>query len=147
MDALSIATLIHTAAPINVFRTGYKSRSATMYIDLEKAFELVSKEVLLLGIRGQHLMWLDVYLTNRSGTVQFQGKKSKVNHLPNGTPQGTSLSPTLFNMVFNHLLQLNLGSKIQILAYADDLAFHGGPSEMTYYIIQTNDHGTKEDRD
>ena len=73
------------------------------------------------------LMWLDVYLTNRTGTVHFQGKNSKVNHLTNGTPQGSRLSPTLFNMVVNQLLQLNLGSKVQMIACANDLAIHGGP--------------------
>ena len=127
----AIATLIHKAAPITTLRSGYKSRSTTIFLDLEKAFELVSKEVLLesaalLGIRGQLLVWLDDYLTNRTGTVQFQGKKSKCNHMTNGTPQGSSLSPTLFNMVINRLLQLDLGGKIQMIAYADDLAIHGG---------------------
>ena len=99
-----------------------QSRSATSLLDLEKAFELVSKEVLLesaalLGIRGQLLMWLDDYLTNRTGTAQFQGKKSNVNHLTNG----------IFNMVINQLLRLSLGSKVQRIAYADDLEIHGGP--------------------
>ena len=68
------------------------------------------------------LMWLDDYLTNRTGTVHFQGKKSKVNHLINGS----RLSPTLFNMMINRLLQLDLGSKIQMIVYADDLAIHEG---------------------
>ena len=77
------------------------------------------------------MVWLDDYLTNRTGTVQFQGKKS--NHLTNGTPQGSSMSPTLFNMVINQLLQLNLGSKVQMIAYADDLLIHWAPSERTYY--------------
>ena len=106
------------------------TRSATIFLDLEKAFELVSREVLLesaalLGIRGQLQVWLDDYITIRTGIVQFQGKKSKLKHLTNGTPQGSSLSPTLFNMVINRLLQLDLGSKVQIIAYADDLAIHG----------------------
>ena len=110
----AIATLIHTAAPITALR-GYNSRSDTIFLDLENAFELVTKEVLLesavlLGIRGRLLMWFEDYLTNRTGTVQFQRKKSKVNHMTNGTLQGSSLSPTLFNMVINQLLQLNLGS-------------------------------------
>ena len=130
IDAL--APLIYTAAPMTAIRSGYKSRSVTIFLDLEKAFELVSKEVLLdsaaiLGLRGQLLMWLDDYLTNRSGFVQFQGNKFKVNHLINGTPQGSSLIPTLFHMVINQLLQLNLGSKVLMNAYADDLAIHGGP--------------------
>ena len=80
----------------------------------------------LLGILGQLLMWLVDYLANRAGTVQFQGKKSKGNHLTKGTPQGNSLSPTLFKMVMNQLLQLNMGSKVQIIAYAEELAIHGG---------------------
>ena len=128
----AIATLIHTAAPTTPLRRGYNSRSATIFPDREKAFELVSNEVLLesaalLCIRGQLLMWLGDYHTNQTGAVQFQGKKSKVNHLTNLTPQGGSLSPTLFNMVINQLLQLNLGSKVQMISYADDLAIHGGP--------------------
>ena len=76
----------------------------------------------LLGIRGRLLSWLDDYLTNRAGAVHFQGKTSKVNHLSNGTPQG----PVLFNMVIHRLLQLDLGSNVQMTAYADDLAVHGG---------------------
>ena len=39
----------------------------------------------------------------------------------------SSLSPTLFNMVINQLLHLNLGSKGQIIAHTDDMAIHGGP--------------------
>ena len=30
-------------------------------------------------------------------------------------------------MVINQLLQLNLGSKVQMIVYADDLDIHGGP--------------------
>ena len=117
----AIATLLHTAAPITTLRSGYKSRSATIFLDLEKAFKLASNVILLesaplLGIRGRMLMWLDYYLTNRTGTVHFQGKKSKVNHLTNSTSQGRSLSPTLFNMVINRLVDrlLDLGSKVRL---------------------------------
>ena len=130
-------------------RRVYKSRSATIFLDLKKAFGLVLKEVLLesaalLGIRGQLLVWLVDYLTNRTGTVQFQGKKSKVNHLTNGTPQGSSLSPTLFNMVIIQLLQLNLSSKVQMIAYADDLAYSWGHNGDDILNKQMT---TKEGRD
>ena len=139
----AIATLVHRAAPITTLRSGYRARAATIFLDLEKAFGLVSKEVLLesaalLGIRGRLLFWLDDYLTNRTGTVHFQGKTSKVNHLSNGTPQGSSLSPLLFNMVINRQPQQDLGSKVQMTEYADDLAIHGGPiGEDTVYQQMT----------
>ena len=79
IDAL--ATIKCMVAPMTALRRGYKSCSATIFLDLEKAFELVSKEVLLdsaalLGIRGQFLIWLDDYLTNRTGIVQFHGKST-----------------------------------------------------------------------
>ena len=144
----AITTLIVTDTPITALRRGDKSRTATISLDIEKAFELVSKEVLLesaalLSIRGQLLIWLLDLLTNRTRTIQLQGKMSKANHLTNGTPQGSSLSPTLLNMVINQLLRLTLGSKVQIIAYADDLAIGGG--SIADDIIQTNYHGTKVD--
>ena len=71
-------------------------------------------------------MWMADYLTNRTGTIQFNGKKFTVNHLTNDTPQGSSLSPTLFHMVINQLPQLNLGSKVKMIAGGDYLAIHGG---------------------
>ena len=77
-------------------------------------------------------MCLVDYIINQIGTVKFQGMKSKVNHLKNGTPQGISLSTRLFNIMINKLLQLNLGHKVQMIAYADDLEMVS-PSEMTYY--------------
>ena len=77
----TIATLINTAAPITTLRGGYNPRSVTIFLDLEKIFKLVSKEVLLesavlLGIRGQLLVWLVDYLTNQTGTVQRRPKST-----------------------------------------------------------------------
>ena len=42
-------------------------------------------------------------------------------------------------MVINQLLQLNLGSKVQMIAYADDLAIHGRPigGEILYKEMTT----------
>ena len=36
-------------------------------------------------------------------------------------------------MYYNQLLQLSLDSKVQMIAYADDMTIHGGPCELTYY--------------
>ena len=37
------------------------------------------------------------------------------------------MNPTLFNMGINQLLQLKLGSKAHMIAYADGLPIHEGP--------------------
>ena len=78
----AIATLIHKAAPITTLRSGYKSRSATIFLGLEKAFELVSKEVLLesaalLGIRGQLLVWLMTILRTEPEPYNFKERSPK----------------------------------------------------------------------
>ena len=105
----AVATLLQKVTPIRTLRPGYKSRATTIFLDLEKAFELVSKEVILestilQGLTGKLLSWLNNYLTYRSGIVQFQGEHSASQIFENDTPQGSSLSPTLFNMVVNQLL-------------------------------------------
>ena len=51
-------------------------------------------------------------------------KHSTCQIIQNGTPQGISLSPTLFNMVVNQLLKLDLGRGIQMIEYADELAIN-----------------------
>ena len=60
--------------------------------------------------------------------------------------QGSSLSPVLFNMVINRLLQLDLGINVKMTAYADELAVHGRVHRRGSRV-QTDDHRTEEDRD
>ena len=77
----AVATLLQKVTPIRTLRPGYKSRTTTIFLDLEKAFELVSKEAILgstiiQGLKGKLIAWLNDYLTHRSGIVQFQGEHS-----------------------------------------------------------------------
>ena len=100
------------------------------FLDLEKAFELVSSTVVLnvlakKGIKGKLLSWIRSYLEDRKGTVVFQGQSSDVRNFQNGTSQGGSLSPALFNYVINEVLEMEFEDGIQLTVYADDLALHG----------------------
>ena len=63
-----------------------------VYIDLEKAFELahplvVAHEASKLGIKGNMLAYIVDYLSDRKGTVKFQGSKSQVKDFDLGTPR------------------------------------------------------------
>uniref|UniRef100_A0A0P4WAG8 Reverse transcriptase domain-containing protein n=1 Tax=Scylla olivacea TaxID=85551 RepID=A0A0P4WAG8_SCYOL len=76
-------------------------------MDLEKAFETANASAILFI---------------------FQGSLSRTGTFENGTPQGSILSPFLFNVLVENIASLNIrGTKI--LVYADDIAIIStGPS-------------------
>jgi len=64
--------------------------------------------------------WLVNFLTGRQAQVINHNSKSKFRILTNGVPQGSVLSPSLFNLFLHDLS--NPTSNITTLIYADDLA-------------------------
>ncbi|MPC48849.1 hypothetical protein E2C01_042633 [Portunus trituberculatus] len=52
---------------------------------------------------------------------KFQGLRSSLHKLENGTPQGSILSPFLFNMLMKQLVALSFHNTI-LLSYTDNLA-------------------------
>ena len=70
-----------------------------IFLDLEKAFDLVWKDGLLLklyDVRGRTLKWIQSFLSNREARVRVGSTLSDPVLLENGTPQGCVLSPLLF---------------------------------------------------
>ena len=113
---------------ISISRTR-KRRAAAVYLDLQKAFELVNKDVILselmaAGLNGRLLAWTSDFLSDRRAKVRFQNYYSNLQSFENGTPQGSSLSPTLFNYAMNIFLRLQLPEGVRILSYADDLVIY-----------------------
>ena len=119
----AFTNLVHHMSKNKTFHAG------AVFLDIERAFEMIDKQVLLCslaksGVKGKLLLWLQSYLTDRQGFVMFQGKKSETKHFVKGIPQGSSLSPTLFNYVANALLQLKLPVGIYLQSYADDFVLY-----------------------
>lgn len=94
-----------------------------IYLDFSKAFDRVNHQLLLAklqgyGVNGPLLMWLESYLSNRTLVVRYGGATSRPFSVPSGVPQGSHLSPFLFNIFIN-----DIGTAIstQYLMFADDL--------------------------
>ncbi|KAG0717428.1 RNA-directed DNA polymerase from mobile element jockey [Chionoecetes opilio] len=102
-------------------------KAVVTFMDLEKAFEMASGPVILVslaekGIQSRLLRWTLDFLSERQVRVNFQGTLSDLATFENGTPQGSILSPFLFNILVENLVSLPLGTCTKILGYADDLA-------------------------
>ncbi|KAK8390570.1 hypothetical protein O3P69_010334 [Scylla paramamosain] len=119
---------VSTADSILALLTQIDHRPAVIvFIDLEKAFELISPHAILdalvrKGVRGRLLAWLRDYLQRRRARVRFQGLRSTFKELENGTPQGGILIPLLFNLLMEQLVALPFHAGTVLLSYADDLA-------------------------
>ena len=87
---------------------------AVVFLDLEKAFELVDHPVVVVrslvkkGLLGKLLQFMAGYLEIRSARVTFQGESSQYLPLHNGVPQGGVLRTLLFNTVVEQLLELHI---------------------------------------
>lgn len=100
-----------------------KLLSLCLFLDLSKAFDTIPHELLLkklnkMGIRGLAEKLIRSYLSNRSQITKVNDSLSDEGKLDVGLPQGTILSPVLFNLYVNDLLRLKLSG--EIAAFADD---------------------------
>ena len=79
-----------------------------MFIDFQKAFDMLLKHGLLqkmvsLNIYGNMLSYVNEFLSNRTLQVKINNTFSEIHIVQNGTPQGSCISPTLFNIMVNDL--------------------------------------------
>ena len=104
----------------------------SVFIDIEKAYNMVNKEVLLskllsYGISGRMFHFIRSFLSNRTFQVRIGYTLSMTERLENGTPQGSVLSPILFSLIND--LRKRITSHAAL--YVDDFCFWECGSDIT----------------
>ena len=97
--------------------------TASVFIDLRKAFDTVDHSILLLklekmGIKNNIFHWCKNYLSNRKQRTLVNGINSTYLDVSCGVPQGSVLGPLFFLIYVNDIV--NRIGKDNIKLYADD---------------------------
>ena len=116
-----------------------KKHSIAIFIDISKAFDMVWHPTILIkmlqmGIRGNIYNYVKNFLQNRTFRVQIKNTQSTIRQIINGTPQGSSLSPTLFNIATHDLRKITADTKTQLTQFADDSSLYNSHIKIEYLI-------------
>ncbi|KAJ1160318.1 hypothetical protein NDU88_000820 [Pleurodeles waltl] len=94
-------------------------------LDLSAAFDTdchrtLTSRLRSTSIQGLALDWIISFLSNSSQRVYLPPFRSDPTEIICGIPQGSSLSPTLFNVYMSPLADIVRKHNINITSYADD---------------------------
>ena len=95
-----------------------------VFLDIQGAFDNVSAKAIKQSMEKRGLpkpliKWYDHYVGNRRLQVDHNGVQI-TRYLVRGTPQGGVLSPVIWNLVFEDLLETYKTGQIRANGYADD---------------------------
>ena len=122
----------------NVFENCSKKQiSCILFLDLKKAFDSVSHQILLkkleyYGVQGVALKLFRSYLTNRKQLTVIGDCVSALDLIEWGVPQGSVLGPLLFLIFINDIPH---ASDLDTWLFADDTALLSSASNLS--LLQT----------
>ena len=103
------------------------NRTVMVAIDLKAAFDTVNHNILITKLENSQLnpaitKWISNYLQGRKARTTFRDATSPACTVHQGVPQGSSISPTLFNF---YLHDMPIPDRpIKLVTYADDITVY-----------------------
>ena len=110
-------------------KSGFNTNCPTtaIFLDIAKAYDNAWIEGILLklakaNVRGRTFIWLRNFLTGRSIRTRVNHQLSEERAITKGVPQGSVLSPLLFNVMLSDFPTPHNGCELSL--FADDIAIY-----------------------
>ena len=112
-----------------------------VFLDLQKAFDIVDRKILLdklhhYGVRGVANDLLGSFLSDRRQYVKVESSKSSADYVSLGTPQGSVLSPLIFLLFINDIV--NSSNKLHFHLFADDTCVYLNDHNLENLYLNIN---------
>ena len=109
-----------------------------LYLDMSKAFDRINHKRLMQklansGVGGNLFKWFQSCLTDRRQRVTVLGVTSKPLPVCSGVPQESILSPALFHLYVNDLLEAPTSSRAAM--FADDIKIFSAKNHKTMLLL------------
>lgn len=122
------STMDHLVALENSIQESFRRREhcVAVFFDIKGAYDTtwrygVLHKLYKYGLRGKLPLLIKSFLSERNFRVRIGNTLSEIHTLENGTPQGSTLSCTLFALAINEIAE-NIDSSISRYLYVDDLS-------------------------
>ncbi len=117
------------------------SRTVLATVDISKAFDSVDHDRLVnklinTGLPNNLVRWLAAYLRGRQASTSFNGYRSRPRCVKAGVPQGSVISPILFNYFVSDCPLPD--DPVRAISYADDFSFFAAHSNYKAAVTELN---------
>ncbi|XP_065311909.2 uncharacterized protein [Dermacentor albipictus] len=118
----------------------HRQAAFLLLLDIQSAFDCLPHDTILssvraLGVEGKLLAYIEAFLAGRTAAVRVGGTVGSPRPVSCGVPQGSVLSPFLFNLALAPIIECipKTGRfPVRAVLYADDIAlFVRGPTSAT----------------